>query len=89
LKFLSKTWSRDGKTETNIIEERRVYITSVMSVVANNVPSRFSSFTRLVRVTAYCLRWLRGAKLARGSSLSKIELDNCMVAMMAEYCTEI
>jgi len=39
--------------------------------------SRFSSFIRLVHIRAYCLRWLHGAKLARRSSLSKTELDNC------------
>jgi len=45
--------------------------------VDNDLLPRFSSFTRLVRVTAYCLRWLRGAKLIRGNPLSRSELDSC------------
>jgi len=76
LRSSSETWPRE-EAEADIVEERRVFITSVTSDVVNDLLLRFSSFTRLVRVTAYCLRWLRGTKLIRGNPLFKSELDNC------------
>jgi len=76
LKSSSETWPRDEEAKADIVEECRVLITSVTSDVANDLLPRFSSFT-LVRVTAYCFRWLHGAKLIRGNPLSRSELDNC------------
>jgi len=69
LRSSSETWPRDEKVKTDIVEEHRVYVTLVVN---NDLLSRFSSFTRLVRITAYCLRWLHGAKLARENSLTEI-----------------
>jgi len=80
LRSLSEAWPSDEEIKTDIVEKHQVYF---LTPVVNNgrccpdLLSRFSSFTRLIRVTAYCLRWLHGAKLARGSSLSKTELDDC------------
>jgi len=56
LRSLSKTWPRDEEADADIVEEHGVYIISVTSVMANDLLSRFSSFIRLIRVTAYWLR---------------------------------
>jgi len=81
LRSSSETWPNDEEVKTDIVEELQVYVTSIIPVMNNarcclDLLSRFSSFTRLTRLTAYCLRWLHGTKLARGSLLSKTKLDN-------------
>jgi len=50
-------WPTENPIHTNVIEERRTYTT----LVNNELLQQFSSFTRLIRVIAICLR-LRGAR---------------------------
>jgi len=58
---LYKENSLDITDESDFIEECRMLVRSV--VITNNLMLRFSSFTRLIRVTAYCF-WLLGARRA-------------------------
>jgi len=65
-------WETENSIVTGIREERRVYTVLVSQVNHNEMLHRFSSFSRLIRVTAWCLRWLRVAN--RTDDLSTDEL---------------
>jgi len=65
-------WETENSRITDTKEERRVYIVLVSQVNHNETLHRFSSFSRLIRVTTCCLRWLRGAN--RTDDLSTEEL---------------
>jgi len=81
LRFSLETWWRSRDRSLKSADILLLYIMPIYYLYYLNHPNdllpRFSSFTQLVRVTMYYLRWLHGAKLARRSSLCKTKLDNC------------
>ncbi|XP_070169676.1 uncharacterized protein [Polyergus mexicanus] len=75
-------WPREEDAyHTELMEERSVTLTSVTrEVKINEVLHRFSSFTRLIRVTSFCLRFLRRLRqedVDPAGCLSVAELERC------------
>jgi len=66
-------WERENSIIIDTREERGVYTVLVSQVNHNETLHRFSSFSRLIRVTAWCLRWLQGA--SRTDDISTEELQ--------------
>ncbi|KMQ82082.1 zinc knuckle protein, partial [Lasius niger] len=72
------SWPNEAPVEREEGEERRV----VAAVTAAQDPEnellvRFSSFSRLIRVTAYCARFLRDGSRPGTAHLSTGELEKC------------
>lgn len=76
-------------------EERRTFaVTEDVTDPVNELLARFSFLSRLIRVTAYCLRFLRGGPKPRTSYLSSAELEGCRlrwlrIAQRQDYASEI
>jgi len=64
LESVRKAWPREkiAWDELDIPEKRRSVFATTNAVAMNDVLLRFSFMERLDRVTAYCLRWLPGAR---------------------------
>lgn len=77
LEASSSSWPPDDRSSPEESEESRTYATAThQQAEENELLLRFSSLSRLIRVSAFCLRFLRGRERSRTSHLSTLELKN-------------
>ncbi|KMQ91466.1 transposon polyprotein [Lasius niger] len=80
LEASSSSWPPDDRSSPEESEESRTYATAThQQAEENELLLRFSSLSRLIRVSAFCLRFLRGRERSRTSHLSALELKNCLL----------
>jgi len=73
-----EAWPDDQPQEDSPGEERVGSLaTAVRDPVANDLLVRFSSLSRLIRISAYCLRFLPGRKPDSPGFLTTAELHDC------------
>jgi len=65
-------WETKHSVVTDTREEQRMYTVLVSQINHNEMLHRFSSFSRLIRVTAWCLRWLRRANQTKDLSTDEL-----------------
>jgi len=89
------SWPNEAPVDREEGEERRIFaVVTAAQDQENELLVRFSSFSRLIRVTAYCARFLRDEPRPGTALLSAGELERCRlrwlrIAQRLDYAREI
>ncbi|XP_029176361.1 uncharacterized protein LOC114944557 [Nylanderia fulva] len=91
----SSDWPSESDARQEVTEERRTHATTLTTdKIDNDVLTRFSSFSKLIRVSAYCLRLLRDVERPHAVHLTADELARCRlrwcrIAQHQDFAEEI